>query len=86
MENNLFICDCSDIEHQMIVSSDPEETEKEIYIAIHLSDYINIFQRLWIGVKYIFGKKSKYGNWDVLILNQKEIIRLKEILERKLNE
>lgn len=86
MENNLFICNCSDIEHQMIVSIDSEDKEKEIYVSIHLSDYHNFFQKLWIGIKYIFGKKSKYGNWDVIILNEKDMIKLKEILERKLNE
>lgn len=84
MEKVLFICDCGDIEHQMIILNDP--TEKEIYFEIHLSDNKKFFQRLWIGIKYIFGKKSKYGNWDEIILNQEEMIRLKEILERKLNE
>lgn len=84
MENILFICDCCDIEHQMVISHDSQD--KEIYISIHLADYKNFFQRLWIGIKYIFGKKSKYGKWDEIILNKDEIIRLKEVLERKLNE
>ena len=86
MENNLFICDCEDIEHQMVISQDLDDKYKEIYVSIHLSQYHNFFQRLWIGIKYVFGKKSRNGNWDVICLDEKKIIKLKEILERKLNE
>jgi hypothetical protein len=84
MENDLFICDCEDIEHQLVVSSDVEE--KELIFSIHLSQYQNFLQRILVAIKYVFGKKSKYGAWDVIILNEKKIIRLKEILERKINE
>ena len=86
MENNLFICGCGDIEHQMIILNDPLEKEKEIYIEIHLKDTKNFFERLWIGIKYIFGKKSKYGNWDEIILNEEKMIKLKNIIEKELNK
>jgi len=86
MEKNLFICDCGDIEHQMIILNDPTEKEKEIYVEIHLSDSKKFFQRLWIGIKYIFGKKSKYGNWDEIILNEENMIKLKNIIEGELNK
>lgn len=84
MKNELFICDCGDVEHQMIILHDPTEKEKEIYIEIHLSDSKTFFQRLWIGIKYIFGKKSKYGNWNEIILNEENMIRLKNVIEGEL--
>ena len=37
MENDIFICDCEDIEHQLVVSRDVDE--KELTLSIHLSQY-----------------------------------------------
>ena len=70
MENDIFICDCEDIEHQLVVSRDVDE--KELTLSIHLSQYQNFFQRIWVAIKYVFGKKSIYGAWDVIILNEKK--------------
>lgn len=86
MKNDLFICVCGDIEHQFVVSSDTEENEKELYFSIHLSQYHNFFQRFWIAIKYIFGKNSIYGNWDVIILDEEKMIKLKDIIEVELNK
>lgn len=86
MKNDLFICDCGDIEHQLVVSDDTEDNQKELNISIHLYQYRNFFQRLLVGIKYIFGKNSIYGNWDVIILNEENIIKLKNILENKLKK
>lgn len=86
MKDNLFICDCGDIEHNFVVSSNLEDNEKELYVSIYLSQYRNFFQRVWVAIKYIFGKKSKYGAWDVVILNEENMIRLKKIIEEELKK
>ena len=84
MENDIFICDCEDIEHQLVVSRDVDE--KELTLSIHLSQYQNFFQRIWVAIKYVFGKKSVYGAWDVIILNEKKMIKLKNLIEKELNK
>ena len=84
MENDIFICDCEDIEHQLVVSRDVDE--KELTLSIHLSQYQNFFQRIWVAIKYVFGKKSIYGAWDVIILNEKKMIKLKNLIEKELNK
>ena len=84
MENDIFICDCEDIEHQLVVSR--EVDEKELTLSIHLSQYQNFFQRIWVAIKYVFGKKSIYGAWDVIILNEKKMIKLKNLIEKELNK
>ena len=84
MENDIFICDCEDIEHQLVVSRDVDE--KELTLSIHLSQYQNFFQRIWVAIKYVFGKKSIYGAWDVIILNEKKMIKLKNLIENELNK
>ena len=84
MENDIFICDCEDIEHQLVVSRDVDE--KELTLSIHLSQYQNFFQRILVAIKYVFGKKSIYGAWDVIILNEKKMIKLKNLIEKELNK
>jgi hypothetical protein len=80
----LFICDCGDVEHQFIISHDTED--KEIYISVHLSSYMSFFKRIITAVKYIFGKKSKYGAFDIVILNKNQIIELKDFLNQKIKD
>jgi hypothetical protein len=84
MENDIFICDCEDIEHQLVVSRDVDE--KELILSIHLSQYQNFFQRILVAIKYVFGKKSIYGAWDIIILNEKNMIKLKNLIEKELNK
>ncbi len=73
MENKKFIiCSCSSLEHQIMFWKD----ENELYIEIHLSNRDNFFKRLWYGLKYAFGYKCRYGNWDEFLfddINQKEL-------------
>jgi len=80
----LFICDCGDVEHQFIISYDSED--KEIYISVHLRNYMSFFQRIIIAIKYIFGKKSIYGAFDVVILNKNQIIELRDCLNQKIKD
>jgi len=80
----LFICDCGDVEHQFIISHDSDD--KEIYISIHLASYMSFFQRTITAIKYIFGKKSIYGAFDVIILNKNQIIELRNSLNQKIKD
>jgi hypothetical protein len=49
----------------------------ELSVTIHLCNRQNFFKRLWAGLKYAFGFKSKFGAWDEFIMapkDQKELI------------
>ena len=83
-KSELFICDCGDVEHQFIISHDTED--KEIYISVHLTNYMSFFQRIITAIKYIFGKKSVYGAFDVVILNKNQIIELRNSLNQKIKD
>jgi hypothetical protein len=72
LEREIFICDCHSLEHQCSIF----QYEEEIYFEIHLSNYKNFFQRLLQGIKYIFGHKSRQGDWDTFILNPEDKLKL----------
>ena len=70
MNHELFVCTCGDVDHQMIISM--FDDEPELYVTMHLVR-AGFFRRLWTGIKYIFGKKSIYGDFDEIILAPTDI-------------
>ena len=71
MENNILICDCLSVEHQIVISryTDDSYNSKMVLAQIHLSSNRGFFSRLKHGIKYIFGYKCKYGDWDKFVFN-----------------
>ena len=72
----LFICDCHDVQHQMIVRGHHEWPE--LYINIHLSQNQNFLQRVYSSIKYIFGHRD--SGFDEVVLNEQQQERLFTVL------
>ncbi len=84
MENTLFVCECGDVEHQLIVSFDPEEGFNDtIFFQIHLGN-VGFLNRIKYAIKYILGKKSRYnsGAFSEVLLNKEQTARLIEVLQK----
>lgn len=75
--HDLFVCACYNVEHQIIFTYDPEWDE--IYASVYLRPD-NFFKRIKNAVKYIFGHRSRYGDFDEFIFNNNDIERLKTVL------
>ena len=58
----VFICECGSYKHQAIFWFNKDD--KELQCNIHLITHRNIFKRIWVAIRYIFGYKSNYGDWD----------------------
>ena len=54
---------------------------KDLIFTVHLNQYRNFFKRFWTGIKYIFGYKCKYGQWDCFELKHSDIPEFKRILD-----
>lgn len=78
MERNVFICDCHSLEHQ--VSFWYDEEDRLLYIEPHLVTYRNFFKRFIVGLKYTFGYKSRFGEFDSILLSPKSQKKLFNIL------
>lgn len=77
MEKNiLLICECHSKEHQIIISND----EDFAYCSIHLNK-LPFFKRLINGIKYIFGYRCKYGDFDEFLFSKEHINELKKIIK-----
>lgn len=76
-EQQLFVCDCGNVEHQIVLEFDPDEDDSQwalMFLSYHLYQYKGFFRRLMVGLRYAFGHRSKYGDFGEMILN-KEIVQ-----------
>lgn len=77
-ENEILVCACHSVEHQIIIQKDEEDNL--LYCSIHLYP-LPWYQRLINGIKYIFGYRCCYGDFDEFVFNQSHIQYLKEMIE-----
>ena len=71
MKDEIIICECSSAEHQLVLRfDDDKDLGRQVFMEIHLVPLV-WYKRLWLGIKYIFGYKCKYGNFEDVILSPK---------------
>jgi hypothetical protein len=63
-KTEVVICACFSPEHQFLYT----KSDDEVYIHPHLVKK-SLWYRLKYGVRYILGRKSRYGAWDEIILD-----------------
>lgn len=72
MKKHLCLCKCNSIEHQAVFTYFTDDNdEKEVYLSVHLSK-LGFWQRLIHGVKYIFGHRSMYGDFEEFIFKPED--------------
>jgi len=74
----ILICDCSNAEHQLIFRSNEEDLE--VYVSVHLTPQ-SFLNRIRKGIAYIFGHRSRYGEFQEVILSKKHVSKLKDIIK-----
>jgi len=78
-----FDCGCGSFEHTIRFSLNKEEGE--IYTDVFLNQYRHFWKRVWIGIKYAFGYKCRYGHWDCWILDKSDVTRLRDMCDELIN-
>jgi len=74
-----FECACHSAEDTLNFALHKGE-DKEIYLTIFL-DNGTLLKRLWLGLKYIFGYKCKYGHFNCWTMKEEDVGRLKKMIE-----
>lgn len=74
-EQHWIVCECSSLEHFITISYEPDLDEC-VYVSVHLSN-VPFWKRLKLGIQYILGRKSKYGNFEEIVLGKN---KLKEVI------
>ena len=82
METNateIFVCECHSLEHQTKFFYDEED--QMLYVYIHLTQH-GFWKRLIAGIRYIFGRSSRFGEWDQFIFKEEDEAKLREFLNQ----
>lgn len=75
-----MVCDCHDVNHQIVIEWFKEEGENEVYAEVLLRPK-GFWKRLWNGIRYIFGRRSCFGDFDEFIFSEEHIPALEEIIK-----
>jgi hypothetical protein len=79
MEKHIISCSCTSDEHSVVFKFD----EEDLYVVTFLQTG-TFWDRIVIGIKYILGFKSRYGEFSETILNKKEAEKLKKLIDQYL--
>ena len=79
-KNILFICACNDAEHQLIFSYFEDDDYPEVYTSVHLNPERKWYKRIIHALKYVFGYRCKYGDFDEFIFKPKDYSKLQEVV------
>ncbi len=78
MNNEILVCECGDPSHQLVFSYD--DGDEEVYVSVLLNPNHPWYKRLWVALKYIFGHRSIYGDFDEVILTKNHVGKLQNII------
>ena len=80
MEHDVLICECNSVEHMIVFSYIEDEVDGDVYVEYHLKP-LGFWGRLVHGIKYIFGHRSKWGDFDNMILKRGDVDKLERVVE-----
>ncbi len=75
MKRTFYTCRCSSLEHIFVVSADDED----FFIEVHLAP-LPFWHRMGNAIRYLFGKRCKYGDFDVVLLSPPDAVALGDTL------
>lgn len=76
----LFVCDCGDVNHQFVVTLDHyDNADPEVFVEVKLNP-LPFWKRLVHGIKYIFGYKSRFGDFGEITLNKTHVDGLEKVV------
>lgn len=78
-KKELFVCQCGDVDHSLIMEADDEWGSVFCYVHLVRDGF---FKRIWNAVRYIFGRRSRYGDFDEFIFNPEDADRLQEVVDK----
>lgn len=78
MNHELFVCDCDDVNDQIIFSDDGEM----IWCSVHLAPDHSFKNRIIKAIKYIFNHKETYGHFNTFLFKNEDADKLQKIVDK----
>jgi hypothetical protein len=71
MKRTLYTCKCFSLQHSFFVCAD----EEDLFIEVHLSS-LPFWERVKNAIRYVFGQRSPYGDFEEIVLGPEEALDL----------
>ena len=71
MKRTLYTCRCGSLEHMFVVSAD----DQDLFLEIHLAP-APFFERVLHAIRHVFGYRSKWGDFDEVLLEPEQALLL----------
>ena len=79
--NHYIECECGCAAHTLRASIDPDPNYPCVYVEFFMGHF-GFWRRLWIGIKYILGFKSKFGHFDEVVLSRCQVEQIRELCDK----
>lgn len=82
-ETQYFGCSCHSSEHTLMFNyyrDDDDPSLSEIYTTTYIGSTETFWRRLWQFIKFLFGYRCRYGDFDCFSMKAKDIDRLMSLL------
>ena len=78
----LFLCECGDTSDQVIMQwfDDQDDEYPNVYVSFFLRKK-PLWERIKLGIQYIFGKRSKYGEFGEVILKPEDYEKMQKVTD-----
>ena len=86
VDRTFLECSCGCARHTLRFSRYRgfDDFDKFLVVDMHLGHYMSRFKRLWYGLQYIFGFKSSYGAFDEVLLERRDVEKLRDLCNEHL--
>ncbi len=79
---DVLICECTNAEHCVIIqAAEWDNGDRDVFLSIHLSPYLPWYKRIINAVRYIFGYRCSFGDFNEIILSKNHIVKLERVIE-----
>ncbi len=76
-DRTFLVCECGDVSHQLEIQ---KMDSGDMILTVHLAP-LTFWKRVWNGIKYIFGHRSRYGDFEEFILGYWHSQALQEVVD-----
>lgn len=80
-KDEVLLCQCDNYEHLISFIYDTEGMWEDVSLVVHLSSAKSFWDRVRNAVKYIFGYKSMYGDFDEFLFKPEDYPKIEKVAE-----
>lgn len=84
MSNTFVKCACESSEHLINLTYFPDDKDF-VYLEVHLRPH-SFWGRVKNAIKYVFGHRSDYGDFEEFLLNKEKATEIKKVCEDFLDD